>query len=210
MAKRSKSVRRRVKTPADRIFLSASVPSPSRNPIYFETADVVAIRDAIRALILVIVEQRIQLVFGGHPAITPMIRLQINQAGLPVGDTVVMFQSKFWEREFPEDNSAFEKVVLTKKIENDRNKSLAYMREQMLSGQFRCGFFIGGMEGVEDEYEMFRKVHPTTPSFPIASTGAASARIFESDFQLQEQFPELESEISYITLMRNLISTRQP
>ncbi|MGY3558468.1 hypothetical protein ACVWXP_001737 [Bradyrhizobium sp. USDA 4463] len=189
--------------------MSASVPSPSRNPIYFETADVIAIRDAIRALVAVILEQRIQLVFGGHPAITPMIRLQINQVGVPVGDRVVMFQSKFYGREFPNDNAAFEKVVLTKGIDNDRDKSLAYMREQMLSGEFRSGFFIGGMEGVEDEYSMFGKMHPKTPRFPIASTGAASARLFQSDSRLQERHPELEREISYLNLMRNLIALRE-
>ena len=54
-----------------RVFLSASVPLPSRNPKYFDTADVIAIRDAVRALIMVVVEQQGQLVFGGHPAITP-------------------------------------------------------------------------------------------------------------------------------------------
>jgi hypothetical protein len=54
-----------------------SVPLPSRNPVYFETADVIA----VRALTMVVVEQQIQLVFGGHPAITPMIRLQIVLTG---------------------------------------------------------------------------------------------------------------------------------
>ena len=82
-----------------RIFLSASVPLPSRNRIYFHTADVIAIRDAIRALVMVIIEQEAQLVFGGHPAITPMIRLQIAQTGAPVGERVVMFQSRYFERD---------------------------------------------------------------------------------------------------------------
>jgi hypothetical protein len=117
-----------------RVFLSASVPLPSRDRVYFDTADVIAIRDAVRALTLVIVEQNVQLVFGGHPAISPMIRLQIAQAGLPVGDKVTMFQSKFFRRQFPADNKAFERVVLTNAIENDREKSLAHMRDQMLSG----------------------------------------------------------------------------
>jgi hypothetical protein len=57
-----------------RIFLSASVPLPSRHREYFDTADVIAIRDAVRALTIVVVEQHGQLVFGVHPAITPMIR----------------------------------------------------------------------------------------------------------------------------------------
>src|SRR5262249_26034402 len=115
-----------------RVFLSASVPLPSRNPAYFATADVVAIRDAIRALTMVVVEERIQLVFGGHPAITPMIRLQIAQTGTPVGDRVVMFQSRYFQRDFPQDNDAFEHVELVDAVPNDREASLRRMRETML------------------------------------------------------------------------------
>jgi hypothetical protein len=193
-----------------RVFLSASVPLPSRDRVYFDTADVIAIRDAVRALTLVIVEQNVQLVFGGHPAISPMIRLQIAQAGLPVGDKVTMFQSKFFRRQFPADNKAFERVVLTNAIENDREKSLAHMRDQMLSGPFLCGIFIGGMEGVEAEYKLFRKSQPDVPAFPVASTGAASAKIFQSDLTMQQACPELLIEVSYINLMRSLIKLPQP
>jgi hypothetical protein len=78
MAKRPKSKRRPVNgTVEQRVFLSASIPLPSRNATYFNTADIVAIRDAVRALTIVVIEQKAQLVFGGHPAISPMIRLQI-------------------------------------------------------------------------------------------------------------------------------------
>ncbi|AJA66772.1 hypothetical protein RN69_22815 [Bradyrhizobium japonicum] len=187
------------------MFLSASVPLPSRNPMYFDTADVVAIRDAVRALTLVVIEENVQLVFGGHPAITPMVRLQLQQAGFPVAKKFVMFQSKFFRSDFPEDNEAFEQVILTDVVESDRLKSLAYMRDQMLSGRFLCGVFIGGMEGVEEEYGLFRRLHPSVPAFPVASTGAASEKIYRSDSSLPEKYPELESEVSYINLMRGLI-----
>lgn len=208
MVKRPKSRGKRVTaSPAPRVFLSASVPLPARNPAYFNTADVVAIRDAVRALIVVLIENEIQLVFGGHPAITPMIRLQIAQSGLPVGDKVIMFQSKFFNRVFPDDNEAFERVVLTDVIDSDRDKSLAHMRAEMLSGPFLCGLFIGGMEGVEEEFHLFRTAQPNAPAFPVASTGAAAAVLFNSDFTLQQAHPELMKEISYINLMRNLIST---
>jgi hypothetical protein len=188
-----------------RIFLSASVPLPSRNPTYFNTADVVAIRDAVRALTIVVIEAKVQLVFGGHPAISPMIRLQIAQAGLPVGDKVMMFQSKFFKRAFPEDNDAFERVILTDEIDNDREKSLAHMRDAMLSGPFLCGIFIGGMEGVEDEYNLFQIAQPTLPVFPVASTGAAAANIYQSNPAFQKSHPELQAEVSYINLMRSII-----
>jgi hypothetical protein len=146
------------------------------------------------------------MVFGGHPAISPMIRLQIAETGKPVADHVVMFQSRFFERNFPKDNSAFENVELVDAIPGDREVSLLKMRLAMLSGSFKTSVFIGGMEGVEAEYALFRELHPKSPSFPIASTGAAARRLFEADTALQHAHPELRDEISYLTLMRYLIN----
>ena len=194
-------------TAAQRIFLSASVPLPSRNAAYFNTADVVAIRDAVRALTLVIIEEKAELVFGGHPAISPMIRLQIAQTGQPVGDRVVMFQSRFFDRVFPDDNAAFERIIYTDAVDGDRQRSLVHMRETMLSGFFDCGIFIGGMEGVEEEYEMFRRIQKGDPSYPVASTGAAAAILFDADITIRSQHPELRTELSYISLMRTLVSS---
>lgn len=206
MAKRPQSKRRPLKVAVPkRVFLAASVPLPSRDAAYFDTADVIAIRDAIRALTIVILEKNAQLVFGGHPAISPMIRLQIAQAGISVGDKVVMYQSRFFDRHFPVDNAAFERVILIDKVDNERDKSLARMRDEMLSGEFSCGVFVGGMEGVEDEYNLFTHLHTNVPAFPIASTGAAALRIFNSDSSIQKNFPQLQEEISYIGLMRSLI-----
>lgn len=190
-----------------RIFLSASVPLPSRNPTYFKSADVIAIRDAVRALVMVVVEQQAQLVFGGHPAISPMIRLQITQTGTPVGDRVVMFQSRFFERDFPHDNAAFERVELVDAVVGDREASLRRMRETMFGVPFDAGLFIGGMEGIEHEYAMFVQLQPGVPAYPIASTGAAAAILFDGNRDLQRDHPELRDEISYLTLMRGLIKT---
>jgi len=191
-----------------RVFLSASVPLPSRNREYFDTADVIAIRDAVRALTMVIIEQQGQLVFGGHPAITPMIRLQIAQSANHVGERVVMFQSRFFQREFPTDNAAFEHVELVDAVPNDRASSLRRMREAMLTGRFDAGVFIGGMEGVEEEYGMFLRLQPAVPVFPIASTGAAAARIFNADIVLRRDHPELRDELSYLSLMRDIVDAR--
>ena len=197
------------RSPARSIFLSASVPLPSRNAAYFATADVIAIRDAVRALITVIMEQGARLVFGGHPAITPMIRLQIQQSGQPVGNTVIMYQSRFFERSFPDDNQFFERVILVDAVEGNRESSLESMRKTMLDQRFQTGIFIGGMEGVEDEYAMFRSTHPKTPAFPIASTGAAAGKLYAANPRLAQTHANLSNEVSYLTLMRNLTTPRQ-
>lgn len=56
----------------DAIFLSAGVPDPRRGPEYAATADTVAITAAVSALVYVTLGRR-PLIWGGHPAITPMI-----------------------------------------------------------------------------------------------------------------------------------------
>jgi hypothetical protein len=76
----------------------------------------------------------------------------------------------------------------------------------MMAGSFTSAFFIGGMDGVEREFEMFRHLHPGVPMFPIASTGAAAARLFNSDERFPRTYPQLRDEISYLTLMRSLIA----
>lgn len=189
-----------------RVFLSASVPLPSRNPLYFDTADVLAIRDATRALVIVAQDLDAEIVFGGHPAITPMIRLQVASSGRAVGDRVTLFQSAFYRRDFPLDNRSFERVVITEVVDGDRDSSLALMRSRMLEGSFACGIFIGGMEGVEEEFFLFRKLQPDAPAHPIASTGAAARRIYLSDAEMPSRRPELETEISYVHLMRHLLA----
>ena len=183
------------------VFLSASVPlpPPDRSARYFETADTIAIRDSIRALVTCVVP-RGKLVFGGHPAITPMIRLLVRSMELPVRQHVVLFQSEFFKKEFPQESAEFEQVRLVKAVPGDRDESLARMREVMIrSEDFSAAVFIGGMEGVEEEYQIFKQWHPSKPLIPVASTGAAARLIFDR-FHADDR--ELLSNSTYLSLFR--------
>jgi SLOG cluster3 family len=184
MAKRPQSKRRSLKVAVPkRVFLAASVPLPSRDAAYFDTADVIAIRDAIRALTIVILEKNAQLVFGGHPAISPMIRLQIAQAGISVRDKVVMYQSRFFDRDFPVDNAAFERVILIDKVDNERDKSLARMRDEMLSGEFSCGVFVGIQRTLAKDVSGRSISAPSTSHGSQNKLSAVDARqVFMDDF----------------------------
>lgn len=160
------------------IFLSASVPLPNRDPKYFKTADIIAIRDAVVSLASVVLPTH-RLIWGGHPSITPIICHVIEKLGLTVQDHMTIFQSKFFERFYPEDNFKFNNIIQTESHE-DREKSLMVMRAKMLTYcEFYAGVFIGGMEGVEDEFELFRELHPNALLLPIASTGAAAKIILD-------------------------------
>lgn len=185
-----------------RIFLSASVPLPNRDHRFFKSADVISIREAVKALALVMIETKSLLVFGGHPAITPIISKLFAQAGLAPADHVVLYQSEYFRDRFPAQNSYFARVVVTDKVHNDRDLSLNLMRERMIThAKFDAGFFIGGMEGVLDEFQMFRRLHPDAPVFPVASTGAAAKMVWED---LTDKANGLDNEYTYPTLFREL------
>jgi len=80
------------------------------------------------------------------------------------------------------------------------------MRQQMLGeGTYDFGIFIGGMEGVIDEFMMFRELQPRAEALPIASTGAAASRLYQ---EFGYKMPELETELTYPTLFRRLLRQR--
>lgn len=192
---------------SDRIFLSASVPDPTRHRRFFDTADVIAIRDAVRALATVALPQSL-LVWGGHPAITPLIRLVADSLGVQVQEHVWLYQSEFFREIAPSDNDAFAHVVWTEAVDGSRDLSLARMRQEMLRGPFRAGVFIGGMEGVLDEFEMFRQGHPEARLLPVASTGAAAREIYDEN---PGRYPQdLLREYAYVALFRRLLEIPEP
>lgn len=159
------------------IFLSASVPLPDRDPKYHDTADIIAIRDAVVSLASVILPTH-RLIWGGHPSITPIIYHVIYRLGLNVQDHVTIFQTKFFEHIFPEDNNQFENVIQTENM-GEKDSSLLIMRNAMFSYcKYEAGIFIGGMDGVEAEFELFKEFHPTAKLLPMASTGAAAKLIY--------------------------------
>jgi hypothetical protein len=186
------------------IFLSASIPDPKRNEKYFNSADVIAIRDAVRALTTVVLPKS-YLVWGGHPAITPLIRYVMSALELNVQDHITLYQSEYFRELFPADNKYFENVIVTPRLA-DRDDSLYEMRLKMFrDNQFRAGIFIGGMEGVEIEYDMFREIHPSAKIFPIASTGAAAKFIYERMDERPDK--RLLEDYAYMALFRSLFET---
>jgi len=187
-----------------RVFLSASVPLPGRHPRFLETVDVIGIREAIKALVLVLLERKGSLVFGGHPAITPLLRMLFQEAGVSPRDYITLYQSSYFFKEFPADNAAFERIVIVDEVSDDRERSLLEMRRRMLMDtDFTSGVFIGGMEGVIDEFDLLREWKPNVAAFPVASTGAAALWLFNNR---HIDVPELMSELTYPTLFRRILA----
>lgn len=182
----------------DAIFLSAGVPDPKRGPQFAATADSVAIGAAVSALVHVILGRRI-LVWGGQPAITPMISIVAHDIGVNYGGWVRLYQSRHFKDEFPEDNQQFQNVTYTDDVEGDREKSLLLMRERMFSEHvFKAAVFIGGMGGIIQEYELFRRLQPEAAVIPIVSTGGAALEVGE---RMGELPADLAEDFDYVALL---------
>lgn len=182
---------------AEAIFLSAGVPDPKRGPQYAATADTVAITAAVSALVHVLLGRRF-LVWGGQPAITPMIWVVAQDIGVDYGRWVRLYQSRHFKDEFPEDNERFQNVTYTDDIDRDREKSLRVMRERMFTEHtFKAAVFIGGMGGIVQEYDMFRRLQPNAIVVPVLSTGGATLEVGAKAGQLSG---DLADDFDYVSL----------
>lgn len=157
----------------DAIFLSASVPVLGRGH-YHETANPFLIQCAVRELVISVIRTH-RIVWGGHPSITPMIWSICEDLDVEYAKSVALYQSRFFQDRFPEENARFGNVVYTDAVDGDREGSLAIMRETMLArSDLVAGVFVGGMEGIEAELAIFKRAHPNGRVVLVASPGGAA------------------------------------
>lgn len=207
------------------IFLSAGIPDLKKggNRLYFDTADLTAIRDAVLALVYVCMKLSIRIVWGGHPAITPIVyeairnyeekeleshdSLTDDQLKEYIQNHVHLFQSKWYEIFFPKDNNRFENVTLIEKYDTESD-SLKIMRETMLkSAYISAAIYIGGMEGIIDEDELLYEFYPHCLTFPIASTGGAALCLYEKHKSERGYTSDLLTNYAYTSLFYSILKS---
>lgn len=160
------------------IFLSASVPLPDRNRVFFETADVLAIREAIKALVEVVLPIG-RITCGGHPAITPLLALFTREANLDCS-RVAIYQSELFKGRLPSELAEFVDVHMVPAVDKNREASLTAMRQAMItSRKFSAAVIVGGMDGIYEEHKLFVKHHPNAAVLPISTTGAAAQIVYQ-------------------------------
>lgn len=157
------------------IFLSSSVPVKGRGN-YFESADPFLIQFAVRELMTVCLGRR-RIVWGGHPAITPMVWAVCESLDVKYASAVRLYQSRCFEEWFPEENRRFRNVIFTHAVPNDQVASLNVMRRAMLAEPFAAAVFIGGMEGIFDEYRIFTELHPKAKVIALSAPGGAAMQL---------------------------------
>lgn len=156
----------------DAIFLSASIPKPGRE--YHGTADPLLIHAAIRALLLLVLGRR-HIVWGGHPSITPLVSAACDGLGVHYADAVTLYQSRFFQNDFPAENSRFGNMVLVD-AEADMTASLQALRTRMFADHtLKAAVFIGGMNGILEEHDMFVSSHPGATVLAVPRPGGAAA-----------------------------------
>jgi hypothetical protein len=131
--------------------------------------------------------------------------LRVKGLGTEVARRIILYQSAFFTDQFGKENDEFLDVRLVPAVANSPDRSLRMMRERMIGDTpFNAGVFIGGMEGVLDEFAMFGELHPRAARWPIASTGAAAQELFEKQGARR---PDLfADEMTYSTLFRRLLA----
>jgi hypothetical protein len=183
------------------IFLSAGVPDPAARHFVGE-GDAAAISALVSALLFVALGRR-PIVWGGHPAITPMIWAYAEALDIDYGKWVTLYQSEFFKDDFPEENARFGNVIVTKAIQGDREQSLEVMRRRMLSeSSFEAAVFAGGMSGTFDEYRLVTELAVDAAILPIVSTGGAAAALGAE----VKASSDLINELDYVALLFDRLS----
>ncbi len=190
--------------PRLRIFLSASCPYGERAKQY--PPNPLCIRQAICSLVRVFVPHS-RIVFGGHPAVNPFV-LQVAE-GCGAMEHIDIYQSCYFrDKIHPKIRELSEcgRVIWTP---CDKGTSLPNalkeMREQMLGGVYDAAFFIGGMNGVEDEFELFREMHKGKPTFCLASTDGAAAILSRKYLWPESYCPDGAESKDYEALFRRIL-----
>jgi len=166
------------------IVLAASYPPRT----YKERADSHEIAAAVKALAGAIFQQNWLLVFGGHPAVSPLVLMIARQYGRK--DQVVIYQSAYFQHHITPATKAlaaerYGEIVFIPNHPSEMPpdpdepvnptkcpKSLTAMRIGMMDHPGIAGLvLIGGDTGLEQELALFANQKQFLPIIPIGAPG---------------------------------------
>ena len=162
------------------LFLSASFPSGAHGQ-RFKPVDPGGIADAVTAIVRAVLVRNGRLLFGGHPTITPLVLMIASELDHKGG--VDVFQSKWFDRQITDETHALVEAgygtIRWTPTCATREDSLQVMRAEMLRSvrALVAGVFVGGMEGIEDEFRQFQELRPNVPRISIHGPGGAAAKL---------------------------------
>lgn len=186
-----------------KIFLSASVPSPASAQRYRRVENAhLEIQEAVISLSRAVFVESGTLVFGGHPAISPLVAMIAGEYLAPrfvegrSADSqtpIQIYQSRAFEGFLPDETrmmfrAGYATLHWTEAVGGERfdpamprdrprcPRSLLLMRQRMIGEMSPVAMVcVGGMEGVEEEVEMFQELRRRAPIYVFGETGGAAA-----------------------------------
>lgn len=195
------------------VFLSASIPDPDR----WEGAyDALEVTDAVVASARAVLTAGGMLVTAAHPTIAPL--LMYVAAERPATDgppQVIVYQSDLFGDVLPEPTRRFgedgiSELRWTPAAEGEApepgrwHRSLRVMRHRMLSETDpAAAIFVGGMEGIADEFDIFQELFPGRPVYPIGRPGG-EARALAA--RTESRVPRLIDDDVYPALFRRIVA----
>lgn len=174
------------------VFLSASIPEGhlARDSVASSAeGDPMEISTAVAAAAASVFSMSGRLVFGGHPTISPLVLSVARdfKDSLDARPMVIVYQSGIFKgRITPETKElargSLGEIRFTEAAQGDTPenpaRSLALMREQMLrNADPVAAIFIGGMEGIRDEFNLFVELCPGRPVYPVGSAGGVAREL---------------------------------
>jgi SLOG cluster3 family len=171
------------------VFLSASIPNPERWDGPF---DPLAITDAIVALGRVFLTAGARIVTAAHPTIAPLLLYVAAELPPDHPRRIITYQSRLFQDVLPAATRRFadegigefiwtDAAIEERPVPGEWHESLAVMRNQMLAETSpTAATFIGGMEGITDEFEMFTRLYPEAPTYAAGRPGGEAARLVEA------------------------------
>lgn len=190
------------------VFLSAGVPTSRHQGRYLRVTDAPArIDDAVKDLARAVFSEGGRLVFGGHPAISPLVAMvageyrqpaQIERTGRkePTYTPIIIYQSLVFKDRMPEATREMELFryaqvrwtevapgELDAQNSEQARQSLLTMRQKMISETQPIAMVcIGGMDGVIAEVELFRQLTLNRRGvFTLPSTGGAASILTKNE-----------------------------
>lgn len=194
------------------IFLSASIPDPKRWNGEFDPLE---ITDAVVALGRAALSAGMHLVTAAHPTIAPLLLYVAAELPGEIDPEVSVYQSQLFEDVLPAATRRFEidgiaTIHWTPAVEGEsispdnRAKSLRLMRQQMLEEtKPAAACFIGGMDGISEEFALFSELRSGAPTYPLAAPGGEARRLVE---EMPEPLPELAESRIYPAVWRRVLA----
>jgi SLOG cluster3 family len=169
------------------LFLSASVPN-EKQPDFLEGGNFPhAVDEAVTTLVRSCLRHETTLVFGGHPTISRVVApivLEKIRSEATDEPLLYIYQSEVYRGQLPEETEALSRegaarIIWTAAVADDDerfSRSLALMRQQMIRERTpEAMVCVGGMQGVVDELEEFRRQFPDRRVYVVSKTGGAAA-----------------------------------